>query len=189
MRDKGWRVCGVEPVLAGVEEGRKAGFDIRHGSLLDVRLADASFDYVRSNHSFEHIVNPLEVLKEIRRILRPGGKLFIGVPNAQSLPARVFGRYWWYMGVPLHPYTYSPATLTLLLVKAGFQIEAVYYNSNYGGVTGSLQIFLNRNSGKKAGDGWVMRNPALKLLGNIVARAFDCVKQGDAIELISCRTR
>src|SRR6202000_3340306 len=43
MRDKGWRVCGVEPVLAGVEEGKKAGFDIRHGSLLDVKFPDASF--------------------------------------------------------------------------------------------------------------------------------------------------
>lgn len=189
MRDRGWRVCGAEPVQAGVKAGREAGFDIRHGSLLEAGFEDASFDYVRSNHSFEHIVNPLEILHEIRRILRPDGKLFLGIPNADSLPARIFGRYWWYMGVPLHPFTYSPSTLTSLVTKAGLRVEQVYYNSNYSSVTGSLQIYLNRNNGKTAGEGLVLNNIFLRLAGNAVARTFDLLHQGDAIELICSRAK
>lgn len=188
MREGGWRVCGVEPVLAGAEAGRNAGLDIRHASLLGVQFPDASFDYVRSNHSFEHVTNPLELLHEIRRILRPGGKLFLGVPNSESLPFKIFRQYWWYMGVPFHPYTYSPETLSVLLNKAGFQVESVFYNSNYYSVIGSLQIYCNRNNGKSSEEGWMTRNILLMLFGNVIARFFDLIHRGDAIEIISSRT-
>ena len=86
MRDKGWDVKGVEPSKAGAEAGRRiANLDIHHGDLLSGNYPSEYFDYIRSNHSFEHIPNPNEVLQEIHRILKPNGKAFIGVPNINSL--------------------------------------------------------------------------------------------------------
>ena len=79
MERRGWNVKGVEPSRHGALAGKSAGFDVFHGSLLKANYPAASFDYVRSNHSFEHMPNPVEVLQEIYRILRPGGKLYIGI--------------------------------------------------------------------------------------------------------------
>jgi SAM-dependent methyltransferase len=46
--------------------------------LKDVK--DECFDYVFSCHSFEHCENPIKALKEFKRVLRKGGKLFIATP-------------------------------------------------------------------------------------------------------------
>ena len=185
MRELGWNVRGVEPGSYGANTGRQAGFDIFQGTLLQAKFASESFDYVRSNHSFEHMPNPLEVLQEMYRILRPGGMLYIGVPNVEGLAFRVFGRYWWYMGAPLHTYSYSPKTLSHLLGRVGFRVKSVYYNSNFESLSGSLQIYLNRNSDRLSTDGWVFRSRILRYPANVLERMLDLFHLGDAIEVIS----
>jgi SAM-dependent methyltransferase len=185
MQVKGWNVRGVEPSTFGAEEGRQSGLDIFHGTLCEANLADDSLDYVRSNHSFEHVPNPVEILDEIYRILRPGGKLFIGIPNIGSMPYRIFGKYWWYLGAPVHTYNYTIPTISTLIRRSGFVIDAVYFNSNFASLLGSLQIYANRNNGKKSTEGRLFRNPVLMLGANLVTRALDLIGQGDAIEVIA----
>jgi len=185
MLAKGWRVRGVEPSEFGSAEGRRAGFDIFNGTLLKANFPPNSFDYVRLNHSFEHIPNPVEVLDEIYRILKPQGKLYIGIPNIDSLPYRIFGRYWWYLGAPLHTHNYTVTIISTLMRRSGLTVDRVYYNSNYGSLLGSLQIYANRNSSRKSTEGWLIRNPFLIVLSNIAMWAIDLMGQGDAIEVIA----
>ena len=185
MRTKGWSVRGVEPSAFGAQEGRQSGLDIFNGTLLDAKFATNSFDYVRSNHSFEHMPNPVEVLNEIYRILKPGGKLFIGIPNIDSIPYRIFGRYWWYLGVPVHTYSFSVSTISTLMRRSGFVIDIVHFNSNYASLLGSFQIYCNRNNGRTSTEGWLIKNPVLMFGTNIVTRALDLMRQGDAIEVIA----
>ena len=128
--------------------------------------------------------NPLEVLQEIRRIIRPGGRLFIGIPNTDSFTFRLFGRYWWYLCAPVHTYNYSVKTITSILQSSGFQIVKVYYNSDFWGLVGSLQIFMNRNMGEKADDGWIARSKPLIIIGNLVMKIIDRAHNGDKIEII-----
>ena len=47
---------------------------------------DASFDVVVATEVLEHLENPSLLLKEIRRVLRKGGQLFVTTPNAKALP-------------------------------------------------------------------------------------------------------
>ena len=47
-------------------------------------VASASVDYVVSFQIIEHIKRDFELMKEIKRVLRPGGKLIISTPNAKS---------------------------------------------------------------------------------------------------------
>ena len=185
MAERGWKVSGVEPSRHGALAATSAGFDVFHGSLLDAGYPAASFDYVRSNHSFEHMPNPLEILQEIHRILRPGGKLFIGIPNTDSFTFRLFGRYWWYLCAPVHTYNYSTKTITTLLHRTGFQIEKVFYNSDAWGLLGSLQIFMNRNIGKKADDGWLVHNQFFRIFAHLAEKCIDRIHNGDKIEIIS----
>ena len=60
------------------------GADINHDLTKGVPLDDNTVDAVYSSHVFEHIPykDLLNVIKEIRRILKPGGKLLVCVPNA-----------------------------------------------------------------------------------------------------------
>jgi SAM-dependent methyltransferase len=185
MLAKGWKVRGVEPSEFGAAEGRRAGLDIFNGTLDKAKFPENMFDYVRSNHSFEHLHNPVEVLDEIYRILKPGGKVYIGIPNIDSLPYRIFGRYWWYLGAPVHTYNYSLPTISALMSRCGLEIENVYYNSNFMSLLGSMQIFINRNNAKTLAEGRLIRNPILMLLSNLTMQAIDLIGQGDAVELIA----
>lgn len=185
MRKKGWDVKGVEPSKAGAEAGRKmANLDIHHGDLLSANYPSGHFDYIRSNHSFEHIPNPNEILPEIYRILKPGGKVFIGVPNINSFDAKVFGRYWYYFGAPVHTFNYSDKTLPQLALKHRFRDINVKYNSNYNGILGSIQIILNKNSDKKSHEGFVVTFFPFKVLAGLFSTFLNIIKQGDCIEVV-----
>ncbi len=53
-------------------------------------LPAASIDAVISNHSFEHIAGPEAAAREIARVLRPGGWIYIAVPDASTPADRLY---------------------------------------------------------------------------------------------------
>lgn len=183
-RKRGWEAWGVELNTRAATYGRAVeGLNIFGGSLLEAKLPSNYFDYIRANHSLEHIPNPNDTLRELRRIIKPTGLLHIGVPNIDSVNARVFGRYWWYLGAPVHTFNYSRNTLIRLARKNGFTPIRVKYNSDYGGTVGSLQIVLNRNCARKSTEGLVINSTPIKVVGQWVAKLFDVIRQGDVIEV------
>jgi SAM-dependent methyltransferase len=185
MRSKGWDVKGVEPSKTGADAGRKSeGLDIHQGDLLSAGFPSDSFDYIRSNHSFEHIPNPNEVLAEIHRILKPSGKVFIGVPNINSYNANLFGNFWYYLGAPVHTFNYSSLTLPSLIEKHNFKNVKIQYNSNYNGILGSIQIWLNQNSKRTSHQGFVINFFPFKVLGGLYSKISNWIKKGDCIEII-----
>jgi SAM-dependent methyltransferase len=184
MRDKGWDVYGVEINSAAAELGRKAAaLNIFAGTLRQADFPSNFFDYIRANHSFEHISCPGETLDEIHRILRPDGRLLIGVPNVAGLNAKVFRQYWWYLCAPVHPFTYSVSTLSQMLAKHHFSIDHVTYNSDYSGILGSLQIWCNRNKQGKSSEGLLINTLPLRMVCHWLAKFVDLFGLGDAIEI------
>ena len=94
----GCRIVGVDASEFALKEARKAGFDEVHLCPdLDSRalpFPDGTFDFVLCKDVLEHLLVPLHLLKETRRLLKPGGLLLSHVPNHFTLPARlrfVFG--------------------------------------------------------------------------------------------------
>jgi len=187
MRDRGWKVQGSELSRSAADAGRAAGLDIRGGELMDAGFPADSFDFVRLNHSFEHIPNPAAILSEIRRILKPAGKLFIGVPNAQGLWARLFGRYWWYLGLPVHTFSYNPKNIRLMLEANGFRVERLRFYSEFVGLMGSLQIFANRHRVPRSSDGPIVRSWLLRPFAQYLSRLLDLFRLGDCIEVIGVK--
>ncbi len=120
MRTRGWMPYGVEISKAASSLGQSQGLQIFCGTVQQAKFRSEFFDYVRANHSFEHMTCPNETLDEIYRILKPQGKLLIGVPNIDGLNARVFKRYWWHLCAPVHPFDYSVKTLSQLLARHHF---------------------------------------------------------------------
>lgn len=187
MEERGWKVYGSEINAAAAAAGRKAGLDIRPGEIMNAGFEADMFDFVRLNHAFEHIPNPNEVLPEIRRILKPGGKLFIGVPNYQGFYASLAKKYWWYFCLPVHIFNYSPESLRTILRNNGFEVEQVRFNSDYGSINGSFQLWLNRNRRPRVATGWALNIRGLRIIGHWLAKVPDAFGAGDCMEVIASK--
>lgn len=96
LRRLGWQVEGVDLDARAVEAAmRDYGLaSVRVGTLHSLAHSPDSFDAVVMSHVIEHIHAPVELLKECRRILKPGGMLVVATPNAEGLGRRWFGKDW-----------------------------------------------------------------------------------------------
>jgi len=188
MREQGWEVKGVEPNAQAAEFGRsRKGLDIFAGSLLDAKFPAHAFDYVRMNHSFEHMEHPNQILEEIYRILADNGKLMIGVPNRDSFSARLFGRYWYHLALPVHTFSYSVQTLSQMLSKHDFQVAKVVFNTEQTPLLAGLQIYLNRRHGAPSFQGRLTRSRLALALSYWAARLQNFLRVSDVIEITATK--
>jgi SAM-dependent methyltransferase len=120
MSKRGWNAVGYEfdpeyatalsaelglPVLAGeraLEEHR------------------AEFDLVTFNFSFEHLDQPLRFLELVTQCLRPGGEIYISVPNIESREAAIFKDRWFHLDPPRHISFFTKELLRTKLESIGF---------------------------------------------------------------------
>ena len=121
-------VYGVEPWGNDDSFSTRYGLTIFHGTLKDAAFPDGFFDIVTMNQVLEHVSDPKAYIQEICRILRPGGTLVLGVPNANALLYRLFGKRWAALDVPRHLFIPSVDNLGQLCAQEGFILERVRFN-------------------------------------------------------------
>lgn len=95
--DAGFDVVGLEPSSAAVSlalEKLDGRGQVHEGMLQGSNLASASFDCVTMWDVVEHVRDPRGFLEEAASYLRPGGCLFVNVPDIDSWPARTLGDRW-----------------------------------------------------------------------------------------------
>jgi SAM-dependent methyltransferase len=122
-------VVGVEVGEAAARIARQRGLDVREAELEAVAFPDDMFDTVILSHTLEHVPDPLLTLREVRRILRPGGALILWLPNVESTEARVLGQRWIGYDPPRHLTTFGVSTLTAALETAGLRVIAVRHEA------------------------------------------------------------
>jgi SAM-dependent methyltransferase len=77
------------------------------------------FDIVSAVEVIEHTADPVALLRSIRRLLRPGGLLFMTTGNAEPFHDRITS--WRYVTPDVHISYFEPATLALALKSAEFE--------------------------------------------------------------------
>lgn len=128
-REAGFEAAGVEFSADAVAYGRARGLDVAQGTLEGAAFPDASFDGVSLFHVLEHLPDPVGTLREVRRILKPGGVLLVQVPNFGSLQAAIFRRQWFPLDVPRHFHQFTPESLQQAFKQAGFEPIALDHHS------------------------------------------------------------
>jgi SAM-dependent methyltransferase len=135
---KGWDVTGTE---MNSMRARRRGLDVRES--IEETVAHAPFDCVTLWHSLEHMRDPRATLKSLARMLAPRGLLFVAVPDAEGLQARVFGPYWFHLDVPRHLYHFGARSLQHLLAVAGFTVVRRWHQEFEYDLMGWSQSALN----------------------------------------------
>ena len=79
--EKGLKAIGIEPEVRLADYGRKhLGMDIRSCMLADAGLQAGSFDLIYCEQVLEHVAEPPRFLQDLKYLLAPDGRLYIGVP-------------------------------------------------------------------------------------------------------------
>ncbi len=118
---QGWQALGLEPGRLGATASRRRGAEVVEGYFpQDLPYPAMRFDAIAALDVLEHMASPLPFLADIRERLAPGGRLFIQVPNWDSLLVQLEGAAS-NVVCPGHWSYFTPATLPALLACAGFR--------------------------------------------------------------------
>lgn len=125
MKDHNWTVTGIEPD----EQVRKAanekyGINIFKENALD-SLPAKSYDVITMWHVLEHVPQLNERIEQCKKLLKPGGYIFIAVPNSESYDAVLYKEFWAAYDVPRHLYHFSKQTMKILLENHNLKISEI----------------------------------------------------------------
>lgn len=127
-KTNGFDVQGVEPAPEAARTCRDAGFDVFEGFLEDAKYKNESFDVITVFELIEHITDPVSLLRECSRILKPNGVLILNTPNANSWTRKVMRHRWEGFSLTLqggHISWFSPESMAVLAERSGFSIESI----------------------------------------------------------------
>jgi SAM-dependent methyltransferase len=117
---RGWKVDATEVSESGLQALRATGATVFAGDLAAGSYGDAQFDLVVSLEVIEHLPAPLDHVREMWRVTRPGGLLVLTTPNFNGLSRRYLGIRWRVID-PEHLGYFTPLTLLRLLRDVGYK--------------------------------------------------------------------
>jgi len=122
LRERGARVQGVEPSVRAAWLGSEQwGVPIEVGLFEDQSLPDGGFDLIVLSHVLEHLTDPRDTLARCHRLLAPGGRLFVEVPNVLKPRIESAVNFFTFD----HLFNFSPDVLGALYRACGFEPEAL----------------------------------------------------------------
>ena len=124
----GYRMEGVEPAPDIAAAARAAGLDVHTGLLQDVAFPDASFDAVTLFEVIEHLQEPIALLRECRRVLKPRGILLVSTGNTASWTAAAMRERWDYLQIAKdagHISFFNPRSIAVIAGRSGFAVERI----------------------------------------------------------------
>jgi ubiquinone/menaquinone biosynthesis C-methylase UbiE len=142
-REQGWEPSGVDICpLTAEKAAQEFGLRIAVGPFEQHDFEGRRFDAVTMLDVLEHVRDPLATLRRVHALLRPGGAVYIAVPNQRCLLTALVDAYARAGGpgadklllrlyVEPHLYYFTPTTIRRLLAAAGFRLHTLRQGSVY----------------------------------------------------------
>jgi SAM-dependent methyltransferase len=111
---------GCDPDSEAIDYCHSLGLDAFHGDVHDPRIETSSYDLITMNHVIEHISNPENVQHRAYSILKPGGSIWIALPNPGAFGIKIFGSSWRGFHPPFHLTIRSQNVLANWISNSGF---------------------------------------------------------------------
>ena len=126
---RGFRMTGVERDTKSVSlRGEHTQVFEGSAEALPEQLPRGSLDGVMFKQVLEHLVDPVAALRNAAQLLKPGGVMFVEVPNNESAIAQQSGLSWEHMDVPRHINFFTQGTLRATATAAGLTVEGSFFN-------------------------------------------------------------
>jgi len=132
----GFQAYGIDVDGQATSKARKRGLRVFTGSLPHPDLPAAYFDLIKLMHVVEHVPDPQALFVEVAKLLRPGGVIWVDVPNQRSFMAfmkkglNFLGMSdYGYLQPPLHLTAFSKRSMKSLLRETGFSVGKILRSS------------------------------------------------------------
>jgi ubiquinone/menaquinone biosynthesis C-methylase UbiE len=120
--DKTWTLEGVDLDKRAAEMAEKAGLKVHVGTIENLNLPENTYDLAIMIQTIEHVEKPDEILRAVKRVLKPNGKLVIVTDNTDSLDFKLFkNAYWGGYHFPRHWNLFNQNSLRKLAAKVGYE--------------------------------------------------------------------
>jgi methionine biosynthesis protein MetW len=149
MEKYGMEVYGVDFSEIAVSKAKMSGLNVFQGSLEEAKFSEEYFDVITLNHVFEHLHDPTNTLRELKRILKVEGTIIIGVPNINAIGYKIFGSNYVQIDTPRHLFLFSYKVLEAFVKKVGLKIFKRRFQSLPGFSLVTFDYWLNRFRQKK----------------------------------------
>ncbi|GAB4124721.1 MAG: hypothetical protein Fur0040_06720 [Sideroxydans sp.] len=123
MHKLGWQVEGNDfDPQAAARVQRDYGLPVHIGDLAACNLPAGHYDAITLSQAIEHVYDPAATLREIHRLLKPGGLLVLTTPNPESRCAHTWGVHWRGWEAPRHVQLFPLATLRALCEQQHYEV-------------------------------------------------------------------
>lgn len=123
---KEYNVTGVELSAYASQYAKEyMGLDVFNGTIQEAHFGQSTFDIVTMWDVIEHVADPLSIMKEVNRVMRPSGGLVLTTGDVSSVLCRLQGKRWRLYDPPYHLSYFSRSTICRLLESAGFTVKRI----------------------------------------------------------------
>ena len=121
---KTWQLEGVDADERAASMAEKKNLKIHCGTLETLRLPKDFYDLALLIQTVEHVADPVQLIRDARSILKPGGRVVIVTDNTDSLDFRLSKRrHWGGYHFPRHWNLFNPKTMRRLAEKTEMEVE------------------------------------------------------------------
>ncbi len=184
-KKRGWNVYGTEFTDEAIEILDSKGIKSNQGILQTSNYKNEMFDVITSFEVIEHINNPTEECKNINKILRKKGLIYVTTPNFKSF-SRYFLKHWDIIEYPEHLSYYTPRTINTLFKMNGFskskiETTGIHINRFRKGI-GSIQNKESHGNMEESLRSKTETKIIFKILKKITNKILDISKKGDSLK-------